>query len=727
MLNTRNIPEDLKRRTQWVPWRYTQKADGTKTKTPLNPHAPGNASTTDSATWGTFEKCMALVQSGYGDGIGFVFTKDDPYVGVDLDDCYDGEELRPQERAWVQQLGSYTEISPSGNGVKVIFKGKLPDTLTRHSWGGNGIYDSGRFFTITGNLHIFGIITTVSEEQLAPLLAEWFPPSTAATQGWQEEAQRFSDSEVLTFLTKDVNGATFIDLWGTHGGWQEHFSSQSEADLSLIMRMAFYTGPCPEQLDRLFRQSVLMRDKWDETRGGETYGERTIRMALDTRDEYFQPAQRATLTPASNNLRVAGEVVQPLSKQAAWKRLLQGYPSLGQHERPYLLQALYEHLFPLGKRLGDDWLDVMALGFFSSAFPMARFENLPLNLWTLGVSAQGVGKSVVSDELDKVAHGIALRQGARLLRYSSGSSAGLIRRLAGTNSQVLAYFSEWTGFAKSMATDHSGDMREVLMNLYDGRSVVHQLAQESVVVESPYLTISGITTKTSFVGVGDTADAGNGFYSRLMIVAPDPKQGTRFQHRNDAERQRLVETLAGHLENLPEFRAITFDTKDDPPCYTEYAEYLGVRDDESTIDLDSLPTYGGDEGAPSGRLLARVKKVAALLEIMEAAPQIRRGICFVREENVAKAIRLVQRSSAYGARVIGWLNKTKDEEEAHRVLRALTGKGTRNVYQLITETYLSAASVQRTLDLLVEAGKVGFTFNNGLKVYYTDGLTQMGG
>lgn len=60
----------------------------------------------------------------------------------------------------------------------------------------------------------------------------------------------------------------------------------------------------------------------------------------------------------------------------------------------------------------------------------------------------------------------------------------------------------------------------------------------------------------------------------------------------------------------------------------------------TTVDLDALPTYGGDEGAPSGRLLARVKKVAALLEIMEANPQIRRGICFVREENVEKAIRL---------------------------------------------------------------------------------------
>lgn len=84
----------------------------------------------------------------------------------------------------------------------------------------------------------------------------------------------------------------------------------------------------------------------------------------------------------------------------------------------------------------------------------------------------------------------------------------------------------------------------------------------------------------------------------------------------------------------------------------------------------------------------------------------------------------MQRGSAYGARVISWLTRTKDEDEAQRILKALAGKGTRNVYDLITETYLSGQAVTRTLDLLVDSGKVGFTFNNGLKVYYTDGLTS---
>lgn len=717
MILPHHIPLQLKELHQWVCWRYTHKADGSLTKTPLNPNAPGNASSTAESTWGSYEQCRKLAQEKFGHGIGFVFKEGGGYVGVDLDDCLDGEGLlRTPEADWVAALNSYTEVSPSGKGVKIIFKGKLPPHMPRHSWGGNGIYESGRFFTITGEVYTniggmrYDTITTPHPGTVTTLLDEWFPAAPEKVD-FAEAPQQMSDNEVLQRLTDDVNGETFRDLF--YNNWQEHFSSQSEADLSLVNRMAFYTGPCPEQLDRLFRRSRLMRDKWDETRGGETYGERTIRMALETRDEYY-------IVPGAGNLRVAPEKVV---KEPAWKRLLVGYAGLSQHERPYLLQALYEHIYPLGKRLGDDWLDVMTLGFFSSAFPTARFENLPLNLWTLGISDQGVGKSVVSDELDKVAHGLALRQGSRLLRYTSGSSAGLIRRLAGTNSQVLAYFSEWSGFAKSMSTEHSGDMREVLMNLYDGRSIVHQLAQETVNVTDPYLLISGITTKTSFVQNGDAADAGNGFYSRLMIVAPDPKRGTRFQHRNESERQALVEKLGNHLESLPEFRAITFDTREDPPCYTEYAEYLGVRDDDSVIDLDELPTYGGDEGAPSGRLLARVKKVAALLEIMESAPQIRRGICFVREENVDKAIRLVQRSSAYGARAIGWLTRTKDEEEAQRVLRALTGKGSKSVYELIQDTYLSGQAVNRTLDLLTGAGKVGFTFNNGLKVYYTDGLT----
>ena len=70
----------------------------------------------------------------------------------------------------------------------------------------------------------------------------------------------------------------FLELWS--GGWEKRYGSQSEADLALTGLLAEYIGNNPSQIDRLFRESTLYRDKWDETRGDNTYGERTIALAL---------------------------------------------------------------------------------------------------------------------------------------------------------------------------------------------------------------------------------------------------------------------------------------------------------------------------------------------------------------------------------------------------------------------------------------------------------------
>ena len=45
--------------------------------------------------------------------------------------------------------------------------------------------------------------------------------------------------------------------------WQDKHDSQSEADLSLCCKLAFWSGKDKQQMDRLFRKSALFRDKWD--------------------------------------------------------------------------------------------------------------------------------------------------------------------------------------------------------------------------------------------------------------------------------------------------------------------------------------------------------------------------------------------------------------------------------------------------------------------------------
>jgi putative DNA primase/helicase len=80
-----------------------------------------------------------------------VFTKSDPYVGIDFDDCFNDETLAPTVLKFVGKLNSYTEFSPSGNGLHTIIKGGLPAGGLRHNK--IEVYDTGRFFTVTGNMY----------------------------------------------------------------------------------------------------------------------------------------------------------------------------------------------------------------------------------------------------------------------------------------------------------------------------------------------------------------------------------------------------------------------------------------------------------------------------------------------------------------------------------------------------------------------------------------------
>ena len=104
------------------------------------------ASTKSPGTWTTFEEALAEYQSGGADGVGFVFSKDDDYVGIDLDHI-DSPELDAWAIEVVRKLDSYLEKSPSGTGYHVIARGTVPEGRKRSNV---EMYDWGRYFTVTG-------------------------------------------------------------------------------------------------------------------------------------------------------------------------------------------------------------------------------------------------------------------------------------------------------------------------------------------------------------------------------------------------------------------------------------------------------------------------------------------------------------------------------------------------------------------------------------------------
>ena len=145
-----NIPDELKTHNQFVCWKYKFQPSKDKWTKPPFQVTGEFASVTNPDTWDSFDRCwQAYTEGGKFDGIGFVLTQNDPFVCVDLDHCKDSDFIEPFASEIIAQFQSYTEISPSGSGIHIFGKGKLP------SKGHNGadveVYDDARYVTLTGH------------------------------------------------------------------------------------------------------------------------------------------------------------------------------------------------------------------------------------------------------------------------------------------------------------------------------------------------------------------------------------------------------------------------------------------------------------------------------------------------------------------------------------------------------------------------------------------------
>jgi primase-polymerase (primpol)-like protein len=202
----------------------------------------------------------------------------DGLVGVDLDHCRDHATgaIAAPARAIIDALASYTEISPSDTGMHVLVHGTLPPG--RRRTGPIEMYDAGRYFTVTG-AHLMGTPMAIEERTaaLAALHRQLFPASTWQPAPRASGVLNLDDAQVLARAHAARNGTKFAALWqGDTSGYPSH----SEADQALCNLLAFWTGGNAAQMDRLFRQSGLYREKWDSRRGAETYGVHTIARAL---------------------------------------------------------------------------------------------------------------------------------------------------------------------------------------------------------------------------------------------------------------------------------------------------------------------------------------------------------------------------------------------------------------------------------------------------------------
>lgn len=332
-VDTRLIPQELLEPEQWVVWKYVHKPGEPKPTKPLFQTNGYNASHSDPDTWTKFEQVLKAYERGGWDGIGFVLSDQDPYSAVDIDHAIDAEtgEIAPWAQDIIKRLDSYTEISPSGTGIRIFLRGELPDGTggRKQSYGTGAVeaYTRQRYLTVTGR-RIHGEGVEERNEAFQSFCLEAFPkrekvkpqPKRASTG-----ALDISDSELLRLMFASASGAAILRLWSgdveAHGGPDK---SHSGADQALCNYLVWWCGGDIDRADRLFRKSQLMRPKWDEMRGDATYGADTLGMAAAAmKDEGYQGIQpdltfdlTTSLEPGTQDaLEAAREIADGLAQQ----------------------------------------------------------------------------------------------------------------------------------------------------------------------------------------------------------------------------------------------------------------------------------------------------------------------------------------------------------------------------------------------------------------------------
>jgi putative DNA primase/helicase len=347
-----DFPNELKILPRWVVWR-SEIRKHKSTKVPYDATTGAKADTTDPSTWCDYH--MAVSASKQYSGIGCVLLP--PYVGIDLDNCRDGEtgEIELWAKNILREVSSYTEVSPSGGGVHIWTKATLPPG--RRKVGRAEMYDKGRYLTVTGKW-MSDVSRSIETRDLNSL---------------HSRIAILDPEEGLRPMTKELELSSSTKLDSLMAGrWQESYPSQSEADAALCVLLASKHGCDAIEIDADFRRSRLMRPKWDTARGTETYGSMTIRNAVD-HIRSGEPSQRVRPEISTN-----------------WRSAFKSYEEMDRGE----MQFLIDGVFPYGINFigglsdsGKTWLTLSAakaivfgqrfLGHFDVPHPVPVIYLIP--------------------------------------------------------------------------------------------------------------------------------------------------------------------------------------------------------------------------------------------------------------------------------------------------------------------------------------------------------------
>ena len=563
-----NIPEEMRNYPQWVVWCYEDR--GPKpTKVPYSPIDPArHADVTDASTWAAFYQAVDAAAVHKMDGIGFVFTKNDPFAGIDLDDAKGDAATLDRQLKVYKEFDSYSESSPSNLGLHIIVKGSVPSGRRRSSI---EVYSDGRFFTMTGKVYNASPIQD-RHGLLNILWAQMAGGNDAAKAFYDPQApQKHSDEEVVTQALKAVNGDKAQLL--LQGKWEDAgYPSQSEADFALVDILAFYTQN-REQIRRIFSQTPLgAREKAKRN----NYVNRMIDRSFD---RMLPPVDFDGLANAmsdklaaiaredgvsSNGRTPAFEAVNAGSMPAAPAmptETAQQTRASGVERPPGLLGEIADYVYATAPRPVYEYAVAAAIGLMAGVCGRAyNVSGTGLNQYVLALGETGTGKEAIASGIGRLMSAIKTQvpSAVEFLGPSEiASGQALVKFITKARTPSFVSIIGEVGLriqqmAIGNASAHEAALHRALLNLYNKsgkgntllKSVFANAENNSEVIEAPAFSLLGESTPTRFYPHLTEDMVSDGLLPRFLIIE---YQGERMplneKHAETKPTFQLINTL----------------------------------------------------------------------------------------------------------------------------------------------------------------------------------------
>lgn len=742
------VPLELKQLPNWVGWKLTLTKDNKHTKLPYS--SPSDlAVTTKSETWRTFDDVKAIPPSK-DKGVGFVFDGNG-IVGIDLDHCLVDGKVSDKFTPLLTTLKTYTEVSPSGTGLHLFIRCKEKPYDKGRKRNDFEIYSDDRYFTITG-VPFDGTPNKIIEypAELVRELCDPFLPAPQPSAVHHSLNNDLEDDDILAIISHSSQAHKFNMLWA--GSVSEYGGDASRADLALASILAFYSTDA-NQIERLMRQSHLMRNKWNEHKS--YLHELTIGKAIrDTTNHYEKPPDTALANGDEivANLKKYQHVSIPTEpeyhiEQLSAKEIASIKEAVALCDNLPPLPEIKHPLFKRWIKLGSELMYSHPSYHFANLLPIAsmalgrrvgvlistKYAYTNFDVMLVGTSTIS-GKSFSSDTAIEEfgTHVVNIPtpsinpSDATALKRKSCSNPRLVQDMSGIYNMLWYYDEAKEFFDEAGERGWNAPIIGNLCTAYDGgqlevarsnRSRNREGEDNTWICPQPFLSLLFNMTINQLKEASTNKIVGSGFFYRWLWFL---EQGGEKKRNITATPAQLAELLAIRNEFIRVGEVIkTLNNNDITFLVNDKIEDWSME----------ISARNNDENyqAATGRSVIHVYKMAMLFAMFD--PEFQPKVLLqskypirihIPDRWVDEAIRIVEEYLLPRVMiVVDYADKVDMTNKQLHVLEGLKSfGGVANHSELLKKTKLDSGEFSKAIKTLLESEEINQSLSGWKKVYY---------